>query len=534
MYTTSPTHVTANRDVGHSLGCRSLLALAILLPGIGTLYLLSRFNYLLFHGLVELSSVTVAITIFSIGWHARHFSRNDSFTLLAGAYLTIGLLDLFHTLSYKGMGVFPTAGVDVPTQFWIAARSLQAAAYLASGWLLGRSRQGAALTWTTGFLAAGLLLGLAIWPLGIFPSCLNETGLTPFKISTEYIISAMLAGSAWLYWRRRCHLDAGLIGLMLASIGLAILSELAFTLYQDVYGLANCLGHLFKVASIFLAYRVLVLGVLQAPYQFLFRDLSLSHRALDQELSQRRQTEEQLRTANRELDAFVRTVAHDLRTPLTVFISGTELLRRQLRDQIPESLDEVLLGIEQKGWEMAHLLEDLLQLARIGRIDQAAEGVIPTQIASRVIRDLQAQIMETRTRVEIEPLPPLQAHPTLIYQLFANLIGNAVRYAGGPHRPITVGGGREGHRVRFFVRDHGPGIPVQERDKLGEVFFRGESAQNHSGSGIGLAIVQKIARYYGGSFWVEETDGGGATFWVEILESAVTRQLAPEQGAGSQ
>jgi signal transduction histidine kinase len=520
MDSTSITKKTTSLGADSSLGWRIPLAATGLFAAVCVLYYLSRINYLLFHGLVELSSVAVAITTFSIGWHARHISRNNSFTLLAVAYLAVGGLDLFHTLSFKGMGVFPGAGVDVPTQFWIAARSLQAGAYLTSGWLLVRHRKGHTRYWTGGFLAAGLLLGLAIWPMKIFPACLTDGGLTPFKIGAEYAISAVLAVSAWFYWRGRVLLDRGLVHLLLASIGLSILSELSFTLYQDVHGLANCLGHLFKVGSVFLVYRALVLGALRNPYQSLFRDLTLSNQALDQELEQRRQTEQQLRIANQELDTFVRTVAHDLRSPLTVFISGTELLRRQLRDQIPEPSLDMLQSIEEKGWEMARLLEDLLQLARVGRINQPAETVATTEIVHRAIADLQEQIITSCTRVEVEPLPELQAHTTLIYQLFANLIGNAVRYAGGPERPITVGGLRIEQKLRFFVRDRGPGIPIEDREKLGEIFFRGENARETPGSGIGLTIVQKIARHYLGHFWLEDTPGGGSTFWVELQEPA--------------
>ncbi|MGE4542493.1 MAG: MASE3 domain-containing protein [Pedobacter sp.] len=503
-----------------SQGWRILITTVCLLLGTTILFLLSRFNYLLFHGVTELSSVAVAITTFSIGWHTRHINRNHSFTLLASAYLSIGLLDLLHTLSYKGMGVFPGAGSDVPTQFWIAARSLQAGAYLASGWLLGRNGSFKARNWLIGFSAIGLLLGLAIWPLHAFPSCLNEGGLTPFKIGTEYLISAVLACSGWLYWQRRAHLDPRLTSLMLASIGLAIVSELTFTFYQDVYGLTNCFGHLFKIASVFLVYRALILGSLRTPYQTLFRELSQSHQDLDLELVQRRMIEQQLRAANWELDTFVHTIAHDLRSPLTVFISGTEMVRRQLRPHMTEDLDDMLLSIEQKGWQMAHMLEDLLHLACIGRMEQPPEKVIPSHIITRVTCDLEKQIHANGTQVITEPLPELEAHPTLIYQLFANLIGNAVRYAGGPNSPIIIGGQRTGQLVRFFVQDHGPGISKEEKDKLGEAFYRGKNAGSHSGTGIGLAIVQKITRYYQGRLWITDTPGGGATFWVELQEPA--------------
>jgi signal transduction histidine kinase len=519
MDPTSALNASSLSTIESSVGRRPMLVLLVLLVAGIALYFLSRANYLFFHGLVEMSSVAVAITTFSIGWHSRHISRNDSFALLAVAYLSVGSLDLLHTLTYKGMGVFPNVGVDMPTQFWIAARSLQACAYVASGLVLGGRHQVEILKWTIGFLVAAGLLGLAIWPLEIFPSCLTESGLTPFKIGAEYLISALLAVSGWLYWRRRFLLDRSLLHLLLTSIGLAILSELAFTIYQDVYGLANCVGHLLKVGSVVFVYRALVLGTLRAPYQSLFRDLSLSHQALDQELAQRRRTEEQLRAANLELDIFVRTVAHDLRSPLTVFISGAELVRRQIPGQGFEAVMQVLHGMEEKGWQMARMLEDLLQLARIGRLKQPAEMVDSAEVANRAVHDLQTQITASGSQVRVESLPEVHAHPTLIYQIWANLIGNAVRYAGGPERPIIVGGWRNSHRVRFFVRDHGPGIPAEERERLSEVFFRGVNAQGHAGTGIGLAIVQKITLLYEGRYWVEETSGGGATFWVELQDA---------------
>ncbi len=150
--------------------------------------------------------------------------------------------------------------------------------------------------------------------------------------------------------------------------------------------------------------------------------------------------EQQLREANRELDTYVQTVAHDLRSPLTVFISGTELLRRHFPEKAPESLLSLLDGVEEKGWQMARLLEDLLQLARIGRIEQPPETVLAAAVVNRAIADLQDQIFASGVCVEAEALPELQAHPTLIYLLFANLIGNAVRYAGGPESPIIIGG----------------------------------------------------------------------------------------------
>jgi signal transduction histidine kinase len=87
-----------------------------------------------------------------------------------------------------------------------------------------------------------------------------------------------------------------------------------------------------------------------------------------------------------------------------------------------------------------------------------------------------------------------------------------------------VGGERQHNRVRFFVRDHGPGIPPEERDRIFDLFYRGSTGKHLKGTGIGLAIVQKIARLYQGRVWVEETPGGGATFWVEMTDESSPMQ----------
>ena len=112
-------------------------------------------------------------------------------------------------------------------------------------------------------------------------------------------------------------------------------------------------------------------------------------------------------------------------------------------------------------------------------------------------------------------MPALLAHPSLIYQLLTNLITNAVRYGSGPDKNIVVGAEERGSLYRLFVRDHGPGIPRAEREHVFTVFYR-IKGNKPQGTGIGLAIVQKVARYYSGRAFVEETSGGGATFWVEL------------------
>jgi len=514
-----PTNLTNNPEESGRQGfillswCTGAFVIAV------ALYPLSRFNYLLFHILIEFSSIIVSVTIFSIGWNTRKIARNDFFTLLAIAFLIVAGLDLLHTMSYKGMGIFPDAEVDPPTQFWIAARAVEAVSFLGAAFVLGHTRRMDAWSILSLYLVVGGLLTLSIWPLAIFPECMIEGGgLTPFKIISEYLICGVLLLSGVLFWMKRSHLDGQLLRMLLLSVFFSICSELTFTLYHDVYGFDNYFGHMLKIAAVLALYRALVLGAFQKPYQTLFRDLAESHQALDEELDRRRITEEELRIANQELDAFVRTASHDLRAPLTVIISGTEFLRSELAGLLTEKQSKLLETIGSQGDRMSHLLRDMLTLARIGSMDQSLEIVDPAAVTTQVIGDLQEETTLS-CRIETGTMPPLLAHSSLVYQLLLNLIGNAVRYGCNPQHPVRVEGKTTATGYVFSVIDHGPGISVEERQRIFDVFYRIHGKET-PGTGIGLATVQKIARYYNGRSYVEETPGGGATFRVEFDISA--------------
>jgi signal transduction histidine kinase len=243
---------------------------------------------------------------------------------------------------------------------------------------------------------------------------------------------------------------------------------------------------------------------------------------LNKMVSAIRQNEEELREKNRELDAFAYTVSHDLRSPLTPIIGYADFLRETCCDRLDEQELDCLAEISTSGGKMVALMEDLLTLAKVGQIERPAKPVDVNHVVQGVVEELGSRISDAGLTMKMESLPTLQVTKTLLSQIFDNLIGNAVRYAGREGGPIEIGGKRSGKMVSFFVRDHGPGIPFEERSSIFEVFFRGTSGKMVQGTGVGLAIVQKIARLYGGRAWVEETHGGGCTFWVEMEDVTQT------------
>lgn len=248
---------------------------------LGGLYLTSLHSYLLFHSISELFSIGVAIAIFLIAWNCRKFTNENYLSFIGLSFLFVGSLDLLHTLAYRGMGVFVGFDSDLATQLWIAARYLHSVSFmLAALFIHRRLRHGlmvGAYAVVTGLLLASIFGG-------VFPDCYVEgLGLTPFKRISELVIIGFFALSLGLLVQRREHFSRSIWRLLAGGLVLSILSEAAFTLYVDVFGLFNLIGHFLKIAAFFLVYKALVESQLINPYSTLFRSLHQKEQRLRDE-----------------------------------------------------------------------------------------------------------------------------------------------------------------------------------------------------------------------------------------------------------
>ena len=241
------------------------------------------------------------------------------------------------------------------------------------------------------------------------------------------------------------------------------------------------------------------------------------------DITERKLAEQKLKAVNEELDAFVYTVSHDLRTPISAVIGYSDLLKEAHREELGEKAMELVNIIEQQGEKMAMIVDDLLALATTGKIEPPKQPIDTDEVLRFILTELAGQIKQTGTEVRAKPLPPVQIPESLLIQVFENLIGNALRYAGPSAGPIEIGGERVGEKVSYFVRDHGRGIPLDEQDKVFNAFYRGTSGKQKAGSGVGLTTVQKICHLYGGHARVEDTPGGGATFRVELVDATALK-----------
>lgn len=234
-------------------------------------------NYLLFHSAVEIFSSLIGFGILVIAINTYKNSKNNSFMILGIAYGFVGLLDIVHALAYKGMGVFYSSMplVDIPTQLWISARYIEAISILIACILLRKSNKNLMPRVILGiYMVISWVLLLTIIHWRTFPQCLiEESGLTNFKIVSEYIISLILFLSIVFLFKAKNYMDLSVFTYMNLSLVATIISEIMFTLYSHPYGLFNMIGHIFKVLSFIFIYKSVIEIGLKNPYRLLSKQL---------------------------------------------------------------------------------------------------------------------------------------------------------------------------------------------------------------------------------------------------------------------
>ena len=224
---------------------------------------------------------------------------------------------------------------------------------------------------------------------------------------------------------------------------------------------------------------------------------------------------EELERQNAELEHTLRAVAHDLRSPLVALLGFSRLLHDDFADLLGEKGLRFLHRIEQAGRTMESLIQHLLEVSRIGQCEPRKTLVDPRDVLQRITSELKPRLERSGTRLQWIPEAPLiHCEWTHLYQVLSNLVGNALEHMGPAAEPsITVEFASEEREHRVSVRDNGRGIAPEHHERIFEI-FQSVGSQERRGTGVGLAIVKKIAETYGGRAWVESRPGEGATFHV--------------------
>jgi light-regulated signal transduction histidine kinase (bacteriophytochrome) len=220
----------------------------------------------------------------------------------------------------------------------------------------------------------------------------------------------------------------------------------------------------------------------------------------------------QLEEANRELESYSYSISHDLRQPLNAIAGFADLLREQAAASLGPAAEEFVAEIESNTERMEQMIESLLRLSSAGRGALHKAPVDAQDVVDAVLHDLSAS-GPLGAEVKIGPLPAAPGDPVLLRQVWANLLSNALKYSRNSAVPrIEIGGARKDGAIEYTVRDNGVGFDMRHAERLFGAFQRLPSAAAFEGSGIGLAIVERIVRRHGGTIRAESAPGQGATF----------------------
>jgi light-regulated signal transduction histidine kinase (bacteriophytochrome) len=245
-------------------------------------------------------------------------------------------------------------------------------------------------------------------------------------------------------------------------------------------------------------------------------------RKLNDELEQRViQRTAQLEAANRELEAFTYSVSHDLRAPLRHIAGFTGMVLEDAGSRLDERSIKLLHRVQEGTRTMGQMVDELLNLARVGRQAPRLQVTSLNSILEEVLGMLKTECDGRLIEWRIATLPFVECDPTLIRLVFQNLVSNALKYSR-PRSPAVIEIGKTKENA-IFVRDNGVGFSMKYADKLFGVFQRLHRAEDFEGTGVGLATVQRIVHKHGGRIWVEAELDRGATFYF-----TVTAEEAPE------
>ena len=223
----------------------------------------------------------------------------------------------------------------------------------------------------------------------------------------------------------------------------------------------------------------------------------------------------ELRRSNEELRRFASVVSHDLQEPLRMVTSYMQLLKRDLGESLTEDQAEYLNFAIDGGRRMSELIQDLLSYSRVSAVEPVREPVDFNEIVKDVQVHLRASIEESGARVVASELPEMIADGSQIRQLFQNLVSNAIKYRSDKPPEITISAKSEDGEWLFSVEDNGLGVDPENRQRIFEMFSRIHD-RSVPGTGIGLAICQRVVERLGGRIWVESTPGHGSTFYFTI------------------
>ena len=466
-------------------------------------------SYLLFHSLVEIFSIAIAGGVFMIAWNSREHPDSRNLLILGIGFLFTAIVDIFHTLAYQGMGVFPP-GADLATKLWVAGRYLQALTLLLFAISIpGRIRLPYPLLIAVFAVLTVLLLGSILY-WNFFPICFVEgQGVTTFKKASEYAVSAVFAVSLLLLILGRSRFDPPAYRRLAWAIAFSIFAEISFTLYLRTTGIVNLIGHLFKVLAYALVYSTLIAEQVRKRIQEI--------RQLEQAQGALQEREKALREANATKDKFFSIIAHDMRNPLAGMRTVTELLESRY-DRLSDEERRKFCHLLHEGTGQAmDLMQSLLWWARsqAGRMQfnprrLSLHSLVEDNVC--LLRQAAGQ-KQIDITASIPPQVEVLVDPEMASTILRNLLSNAVKFTprGGGLEVLAL---EDGAEVQVSVADTGVGMSAEEMQKLFRIdeHLSRRGTEQEPGNGLGLLVCREFVEKHGGRIWAESRPGQGSTF----------------------
>jgi signal transduction histidine kinase len=337
------------------------------------------------------------------------------------------------------------------------------------------------MAWKQGSkIAKFLFFGFIPYYIGLIIFFLDSAGVLPYNIWTPYSLQ---------------------MGLSLEAVILAMAIANRFKLIQERRE----------------ANKLAMIKALEDNERILSEHNSILERRVEESKAALKEYAQKLEKSNRELTDFAHVASHDLKAPIRGILSFSQLFERRNKDKFDDTDREFFNYIKTNAAYSSRLIEDLLNYSKIDKNLDEPETIDLNKSLNLMKMNLLSVSPDKNIHFEIQNMPILRGHRTLVTQLFQNLINNGLKYNKNEQPMVTIGCEMNKRGVQhFFIKDNGIGIAPEHQERIFSMFHRLHNQTEYEGTGIGLAFCKRIVQIYGGTIWVESEEGKGSTFHFSL------------------
>lgn len=442
-----------------------------------------------YHFVLEIISVIIVFTIFLVGWNSRRYTADHSLLFISIAYMVVGVLDIFHMITYNGTVFFDYIVSDIHAKLCISARFIEGISILIS-LLISKFKKFINLYWIFGIYisAASFLLFDILYYQTILPACFIEgIGLTKFKIYGEYIIILLFLSSVYILLRKKYLVPGEIRSWVLMSLVLSIFAEIFLNLSSNPYELTHMFGHIVKVIALIYIYKALVEGILKKPYNNLFQQYTYSQNKLIASAS------------------LLTTMVHDLKNPLSNIRALSQLGKIAKTNEKKEAyFTKIIKNVDQLNEMLNKIMGSIsgekfivYELGNI--IEEVVEEIRPVCSTKNI-----------KLFYEIDETIPVLLEKSMFKRAIYNILMNGINAMGDNGR-LDLFIERRWNNAMIIIKDNGPGIPESIQESIFQPFV------TSNGTGLGLYMVNyTITNIHKGKIWFDTEKGRGTTFYIEL------------------